>query len=98
MNTAQDCPQNGRRDYRAGLGIDREHDQSDRAAGRRIACPTMVLWSLQDDLEQLYGNVLDVWIPWTSKLSGRGIDCGHHMAEEAPEALAAELRDFFRSA
>ncbi len=85
-------------DYRAGLGIDRQHDQSDRDAGRRIACPTMVLWSLRDDLERLYGNVLNVWIPWTSKLSGKGLDCGHHMAEEAPEALAAELRGFFQSA
>jgi haloacetate dehalogenase len=81
-------------DYRAGLGIDREHDEADRLAGRRIACPTLVLWSLQDDLEQLYGNVLDVWRPWTTTLRGRGIDCGHHMAEEAPEELARELLEF----
>src|SRR5690242_21883475 len=25
-------------DYRAGLGIDRQHDEADRAAGRRIGC------------------------------------------------------------
>ena len=29
-------------DYRAGLGIDRRHDEADRAAGRQIACPTLV--------------------------------------------------------
>jgi hypothetical protein len=25
-------------DYRAGLGIDRDHEEADRAGGRRIAC------------------------------------------------------------
>ena len=28
-------------------------------------------------------------------VTGAGIDCGHHMAEEAGEALAAELEGFF---
>jgi haloacetate dehalogenase len=81
-------------DYRAGLGIDRRHDEEDRAAGRRISCPALVLWSRKDDLEQLYGDVLDVWRPWCTSLQGRGIDCGHHMAEEAPEELANELLAF----
>jgi haloacetate dehalogenase len=36
-------------DYRAGLGIDREHDEADRRVGRSIACPTLVLWSLPPD-------------------------------------------------
>jgi haloacetate dehalogenase len=30
-------------DYRAGLGIDREHDEPDRAAGRRLRCPVLRL-------------------------------------------------------
>lgn len=55
----------------------------------------MVLWSLRDDLEQLYGDVLEVWRPWTAaRLQGKGLDCGHHMAEEAPDALAAEILRF----
>jgi haloacetate dehalogenase len=81
-------------DYRAGLGIDRRHDEDDRRAGRRIGCPTLVLWSLRDDLESLYGDVLEVWRPWATTLRGQGIDCGHHMAEEAPEELARHLRAF----
>ena len=28
-------------DYRAGLGVDRTHDEEDRRAGRRVACPTL---------------------------------------------------------
>jgi len=83
-------------DYRAGLGIDRIHDEVDRSAGRRVACPTMVLWSLRDDLELLYGDVLSVWKPWTSELTGRGIDCGHHMPEEAPDELASEMISFLK--
>ena len=72
-----------------------EHDAADRRAGRRVRCPVRVLWSLRDDLETLYGDVLEVWRPWTTSVSGRGIDCGHHMAEEAPGELADELLRFF---
>lgn len=81
-------------DYRAGLGIDRAHDEEDRAAGRRVACPTLVLWSLRDDLERLYKDVLAVWRPWTTDCDGRGLACGHQMAEEVPEELAAALLTF----
>jgi haloacetate dehalogenase len=83
-------------DYRAGLGIDREHDEEDRRAGRRVACPTLVLWALQDDMEALYGDPLAVWQPWVKNLQGGTLDCGHHMAEEAPEALAEKLRAFLQ--
>jgi haloacetate dehalogenase len=83
-------------DYRAGLGIDRDHDEADRRAGRRIACPTLILWSLRDDLELLYGDILGVWKPWTTTRRGRGLDCGHHMAEDAPDELASELLAFLR--
>jgi haloacetate dehalogenase len=82
-------------DYRAGLGIDFAHDAQDRQQHRTLQCPTLCLWSLQDDLVALYGDVLAVWRPWAPKLQGHGIDCGHHMAEEAPEALAAALHQFF---
>ena len=81
-------------DYRAGLGIDRAHDDADREAGRRLSCPVLVLWAAQDDLEYLYGDVLGVWRDWAGDLRGRALDCGHHLAEEAPEELAAELSAF----
>ncbi|WP_447927260.1 alpha/beta fold hydrolase [Vreelandella sp. EE27] len=81
-------------DYRAGLSVDHLHDRQDREQGKRLQCPAMVLWSLRDDLERLYGDVLEVWRPWTTSVEGHGLDCGHHMAEEAPEALASTLLDF----
>jgi haloacetate dehalogenase len=86
-------------DYRAGLGIDVEHDRSDRAAGRRISCPTLVAWSVHDDLEELHGDPTDVWRPWVSgRVSGARIDSGHHMAEENPEQLAEVLTGWAASA
>ena len=81
-------------DYRAGLGIDRAHGRADRAAGRRIACPALFAWSARDDMEQLYGDPLAIWRDWCEDVRGARIDSGHHMAEEAPEQLAAELRAF----
>ncbi len=81
-------------DYRAGLGVDRDADDADRAAGHRVGCPTLVLWALHDDMEALYGDPLAVWATWAADLLGRSLDCGHHMAEEAPEELARLLLDF----
>jgi haloacetate dehalogenase len=81
-------------DYRAGLGIDREADEDDRANGRKIACPTLVVSALQDDPELLYDAVA-IWRGWADDVSGKTIDCAHHMSEEAPDELAAILLDFF---
>jgi haloacetate dehalogenase len=81
-------------DYRAGLGIDRAHDEADRAAGRRVTCPTLFALSVHDDLEDLYGDPRAVWRAWSDDVTGRRIPSGHHMAEEAPEAVAAALRPF----
>src|SRR5204862_792175 len=77
-------------DYRAGLDIDRDHDAADRAAGRNVACPTLLIWAKQDDLEDLYGDRLAVWRPWgAGPLRGKSIACGHHIPEQAPDRLAA---------
>jgi haloacetate dehalogenase len=81
-------------DYRAGLGIDRQHDEADRAAGRRVQCPVMLLESADDDLD-IHGDPAAIWVPWlTSPLRHRVIASGHHQAEEAPAAVAEALLDF----
>jgi len=82
-------------DYRAGLGIDRQHDEADRVAGRRIGCPLLFLWARRDDMEDLYGDPLAIWRDWADDVRGQSVDCGHHMAEEAPAELAALLAAFF---
>ncbi|MFC4068580.1 alpha/beta fold hydrolase [Actinoplanes subglobosus] len=81
-------------DYRAGLGVDRDHEEADRRAGRTVRCPTLVLWSTRDDMEKLYGDPVSVWRPWAPDLRGRPIDSGHHIAEENPGDLVTALHDF----
>ena len=83
-------------DYRAGLTVDRAHDDADAAAGRRITCPTVFCWSTGDDLVDLYGDPLAIWRNWADDVRGVPIDSGHHMAEENPGALAAALTDLLR--
>jgi haloacetate dehalogenase len=85
-------------DYRAGLGIDRAHDDDDKKNGRRISCPVLFLWASRDDMVELYGDPTAIWREWATDVSGKEIESGHHIAEEAPEILAAELRSFLASA
>ncbi|HEY1640059.1 MAG TPA: alpha/beta hydrolase [Streptosporangiaceae bacterium] len=83
-------------DYRAGLGPDRAADDADRAAGRQITAPLLVLWGNEDDLAGLYDDdVLGVWRPWAAELSGFALPGGHHLAEESPAELTRALLAFF---
>ncbi|MFI7078971.1 alpha/beta fold hydrolase [Micromonospora sp. NPDC049903] len=81
-------------DYRAGLGVDREHEEADRRAGRTVRCPTLLLWTTRDDLADLYGDPLAVWRPWADDLRGHPIESGHHVAEENPVGLTEALHRF----
>ena len=81
-------------DYRAGATYDDELDEADRVAGRRIQCPVLALWSARDGLEEWF-DVLEVWRGWADDVTGRALDCGHYLAEERPDEVAAELRPFF---
>lgn len=83
-------------DYRAGLGIDRHHDDADLAAGRRLRCPVLVVWATRDDMERLYGDPAAIWRRWADDVTGLPIESGHHIAEEAPDGLAAALAAFLR--
>lgn len=82
-------------DYRAGLALDRVHEEQDRRAGNTLTAPTLILWSQRDDLEALYGDPVAIWQAWASDITGFSIDSHHHMAEEAAPALAAALDRFF---
>lgn len=85
-------------DYRAGLHVDRAADEADRSAERRVQCPTLVAWSARDDLEDLYGDLAQIWRSWCAgPLRSAIIDAGHHMAEEAPDQLASTLSRFLNA-
>ena len=79
-------------DYRAAATLDFAHDEGDRGR-RRITCPVLALWSGKGELEAWY-DVLAIWREWADDVSGKALDCGHHLPEEAPEETYAELRAF----
>ena len=82
-------------DYRAAATLDYEPDAEDREAGRRMACPVLALWGSKGFLLEEHYDVLEVWRGWAEEVSGRALDCGHYLPEEAPEDTYAELRAFF---
>lgn len=56
----------------------------------------LALWGGRAELEKR-SDVLAIWRNWAEDLQGRALDCGHYLAEEAPDETCAELRDFFAS-
>jgi haloacetate dehalogenase len=84
-------------DYRAGATIDRELDEADRAAGRRIACPLLVLWGAHGALPSLYDDVLGIWRAWADDVRGEALDATHYIPEDLPDETAATLEAFFSS-
>lgn len=83
-------------DYRASAGIDLEHDRTDVAAGRKLEQPLRVLWGEHGIVGRCF-DVLALWNERASRVSGRSLDCGHYIAEEAPQHLLDEAFQFFRS-
>jgi len=81
-------------DYRAGATVDVEHDDADVEAGRRIACPVLVLWAGRGALPRFYADVLEVWRPWAPDVRGRALDARHFLAEDRPEETADALLAF----
>ena len=80
-------------DYRAGATCDRQWDDEDRAAGRRITCPTQVLWAGRGALAAWY-DTLAIWRDWADDVCGQALDCGHFLAEELPGETLAAIRGF----
>lgn len=81
-------------DYRASAGIDLEHDEADRLAGRRLAMPLRVLWGAQGVVGRCF-DVLALWREVAQHVSGRALNCGHYIAEERPAELLEDAHAFF---
>ncbi|MGD0119098.1 MAG: alpha/beta hydrolase, partial [Candidatus Binatus sp.] len=81
-------------DYRAGITCDCKFDEADRVAGRKIALPMLALWGVLGRPNRGAG-ILEVWKNWATDVRGKGLECGHFIPEEAPDALTEELLAFF---
>ena len=63
------------------------------AAGRRVACPALVLWGAQGFVGQAY-DALGVWRDYADDVQGHAVPGGHFVAEETPEETLSALRAF----
>jgi haloacetate dehalogenase len=87
------------KDYQAAYGADSDHDAADRARGRMIACPVMVLWPSRQRLvatgvESGTLTAAEVWRRWADNVRGLDIAGGHLLPEQAPEAVIDALIPF----
>jgi haloacetate dehalogenase len=89
-------------DYRAAWGPDAEHDAADRAGGRKIRCPVLVLWPRQRlvaaGMESGTLTATEVWRRWADDVRGFDMPCGHLVPEQAPEAVIDALVPFLDAA
>jgi haloacetate dehalogenase len=83
-------------DYRAGASVDIANDRADVAAGRKITCPTLILWGARGTVGRLF-QPLDTWRDLVEHPTGEAIDCGHYIPEEQPAEAVRALTAFFRT-
>jgi len=84
-------------DYRAGASIDLEHDAQDMAAGRKIACPVLLLWGATGGVgRNSKPSPGEIWQLYASNIvAARALPSGHYLSEEAPAETTAALHEFF---
>ena len=78
-------------DYRAGAGIDLEHDEAD--LDKKIQCPALVLWGEHGFVGKAY-DVLGEWRKRAESVTGGAVPSAHFLPEEAPAETYAALRGF----
>ena len=82
-------------DYRACVTCDLEMDTADFTAGRKIACPALVLWGATGGVGR-HHQPMSVWPDYCADLrGGAALPSGHYLVDEAPAETEAALRGFF---
>jgi haloacetate dehalogenase len=82
-------------DYRATFTCDLAMDEADFAAGRKIACPALVLWGATGGVGRNH-RPEEVWPRYAAAIARfAALPSGHYLTEEAPAETEAELRRFF---
>jgi haloacetate dehalogenase len=81
-------------DYRAALDEDLAHDQADRAVGRKLDCPVLVLWPNAEAIAGRPSRV-EIWRRWADDVAGAVTTGGHLQPEDRPDEVTAALVPFF---
>ena len=84
-------------DYRAAATVDLAMDTKDFEAGRKIACPVLLLWGATGGVGRNHRpDPGEIWQRYAADIRGaKALPCGHYLSEEAPEETYNELRRFF---
>ncbi len=85
-------------DYRASASVDLKYDEEDLKKGRKITAPLLTLWSTRGPIGRLF-DVLNIWKGYAnpSKTTGKGLDGGHYLQEDVPDAVVAEVTAFLKA-
>lgn len=90
------------KDYQASDTTDLANDAADRAAGRKITCPVLVLWPEERLVANKAGadeiTAGDVWRRWADKVFAVTASCGHMIPEHAASEAVAALLPFLKAA
>jgi len=79
--------------FRAGFHLDRVHDAEDRANGKTIECPTLVMWGEHGVMGRHF-DLPAVWSRWCANPQFQPMPTGHFIPEEAPDDVLLALRSF----
>jgi haloacetate dehalogenase len=81
-------------DYRATVTLDYAFDKADFEAGRKIACPVLVLWGSNSHVGR-HLKPKEAWSQWAPDYRGWAIPTGHYPAEHRPDLVYDAFLDFF---
>jgi haloacetate dehalogenase len=84
-------------EYRAATTLDYAADRRDRAAGRQIPAPTLVLWGASGPLDTWYkdaGGPVGIWRAWARDATGEPLAGGHFFPEQNPDDTLSALHAF----
>jgi haloacetate dehalogenase len=81
-------------DYRATFGVDLDMDTADFNAGKKVACPSMILWGAKGGVGRNH-DAAAVWADYASRIERTAtVPSGHYLQEECPDETYTELRNF----
>ena len=86
-------------DYRASASVDLQYDEDDLKQGRKVTVPLLTLWSTRGPIGRQF-DVLNIWKSYAStpsKVTGKGLDGGHYLQEDVPDAVVAEVTALLKS-
>jgi len=98
--TKRDTIEGSCADYKSGAFDEPNMQEDDQKNGRKIAVPTLVMWSLAR-LGKMHGDLKPIWNEWIEdgvdfQAVGCGDGVGHYLPEEATDVVASNMTGFLK--